>query len=219
MTLLEIGFLSLTVFVVAFLAFIGFKAIKYSGGNTGRNKALLVGGLILWQCYIYIVSSFEGIQSYDFPPKFALAFIIPSFIFTGVFLFLNRNKTWISGIPEHWLIYFQSFRILVETLFVYAFAEGVFNQEVTIEGYNFDMLFGISAPMVGVLAYRLKVLSKKTLVAWNYLGLVVLASVIVVFMISIYNPTVFGSEVPLLPLKAMTYPYVLIAGFWNLIFT
>lgn len=213
MTLLEIGFLSLTLFVLAFLVLIGFKAIKFSGVNIGRNKVMLVGGLILWQCYIFIASSFEGIQSYEFPPRFALAFIIPSFIFTGIFLFFNRKKNWIAGIPESWLIYFQSFRILVETLFIYAFLERVFNREVTIEGYNFDMLFGISAPIVGLLVYKLKVLPKKVLVAWNYLGLAVLASVIVVFMLSIYNPTTFGSEVPLLPLKAITYPYVLIAGF------
>lgn len=213
MTLLEIGFLLLTLFVVAFLGFIGFKAINSSGINTGRNKALLVGGLLIWQCYIFIVSSFEGIQSYDFPPRFAIAFIIPSFVFTGIFLFLKRDKGWIIGIPEEWLVYFQSFRILVETLFVFALAEGVFHQEVTIEGFNFDMVFGFSAPIVGLLAYKLNVLPKKALVLWNYLGLAVLASVIVVFMLSIYKPIVFGSEVPLLPLKAMTYPFVLIAGF------
>jgi hypothetical protein len=32
-------------------------------------------------------------------------------------------------------------------------------------------------------------------------------------MTSIYAPELYGSEIPLLPLEAMGYPYVLIAGF------
>ena len=38
-------------------------------------------------------------------------------------------------------------------------------------------------------------------------------SVIVVFMISIYNPFVFGSNTPLLTMESIMYPYVLIAAF------
>jgi hypothetical protein len=213
MTILEIAFLTLTAFTVLFLFLIGTRAINYSGVKPMKNKVVLVIGLIAWQFYIFIASSFVGMQSYDFPPRFALAFIIPSFAFTGLFLYRNRNEKWIFGIQEHWLVYFQSFRVLVELLFVYALAEGVFNKEVTIEGFNFDMVFAFTAPIMGLLVYRQKVIPRKSLVFWNYIGLAILASVIMVFMISIYTPHIFGSEVPLLPLEAMTYPFVLIAGF------
>jgi hypothetical protein len=142
-----------------------------------------------------------------------LAFIIPSFVFTGLFLYQNRNKKWIQSIPEHWIVYFQSFRILVETLFVFSLAQGIFNSEVTIEGYNYDMIFGFTAPVIGFLVYTKKILSRKFIIIWNYIGISVLVSVIVIFMISIYAPILFGSETPLLPIESMTYPYVLIAGF------
>ncbi|MFT5337278.1 MAG: hypothetical protein ACI9YL_001280 [Luteibaculaceae bacterium] len=210
---LESAFLGLTLVTVLFLIYIGFNAIKLSSESPKKDTFILVFCLVGWQWFIYGLSSTGLLVSYDFPPLFALAFIVPSFLFTGVFLFRSRNKQWPKFIPEQWVIYFQSFRILVELLFVFALVEGVFNAEVTIEGYNYDLVFAASAPIVGILVYALKVLPRRILVYWNYLGLGVLASVIVLFLCSIYQPELFGSPEPLLPLISMTYPYVLIAGF------
>ena len=196
-----------------FLIVIGFAAINDSSSNPRRDKTKLLTGLIVWQIFILAVSSSEIIKSYAFPPLFAIAFIIPSFIFTGLFLYINRNNKWIKSIPEHWIIYFQSFRILVETLFVYSLAQGIFNYQVTIEGYNFDMVFAFTAPIIAHLVYNKKVIPRKTLIVWNYAGLAILASVIVLFLTSMYKPEIYGSDAPLLPLEALTYPYVLIAGF------
>jgi len=94
-------------------------------------------------------------------------------------------------------------------------AEGVLNHHVTIEWYNFDMVFGFTAPIVGYLAYTSskKLISKNSVLVWNYLGLGVLVSVIFVFITCVYVPGIYGSKVPLLPLESMEYPYVLIAGF------
>ena len=62
------------------------------------------------------------------------------------------------------------------------------------------------------LAYK-KMTSIKTLIIWNYAGLLVIASIIFLFMSSIYNPQIFGSETILIPAEAVMYPYVLIPGF------
>ena len=75
------------------------------------------------------------------------------------------------------------------------------------------MIFGFTAPIIGFLVYSKKTLSRKFIIIWNYVGISVLVSVIVVFMISIYAPNIFGSKIPLLPFESMTYPFVLIAGF------
>ena len=146
-------------------------------------------------------------------PIFALVYIVPSFVFTGFFLYRSRNQQWIKSIPEYWVIYFQSFRILVEILFVFSLAAGIFNYQVTIEGYNFDMIFAFTAPIIAYLVYQRKMLSRKFILLWNFIGIAVLASVIVLFLTSIYKPEIYGSELPILPLESMEYPYVLIVGF------
>jgi len=210
---LKLAYIGLTFITILFLIFIGFKAINATSTNSKKDKIKLVIAIIIWQLFILTVSSTDFLKSYEFPPRFAIAFILPSFIFTGFFLSLNRNKTWIKSIPEHWLVYFQTFRILVETLFVFSLAKGIFNYQVTIEGYNFDMIFAFTAPIIAFLVYKMKVIPRNAIIIWNYIGLTVLASVIVLFLISMYKPEIFGSKTPLLPLEALKYPYVLIAGF------
>ncbi|HMB61923.1 MAG TPA: hypothetical protein VKN36_02545, partial [Eudoraea sp.] len=116
---LKISYIGLTAATVLFLMIIGFKAIEDSSSNIKKDKITLVIGLLLWQLLIFTIASSGILKTYDFPPRFALAFILPSFIFTGIFLYRNRNEKWINSIPESWIIYFQSYRILVETLFVF----------------------------------------------------------------------------------------------------
>ena len=210
---LKIAYLGLTLFTVLFLGFIGFIAIGRSSHKPNRDKILLTLSLLIWQVFIFVVSSQGILKSYEFPPRFAIIFVIPSFIFTGVFLTINRNKNWIRSIPEHWVVYFQSFRILVETLFVFGVAKGILHYQVTIEGYNYDMIFALTAPIVAFLVYHKKVFSRKLILLWNYLGLTVIASIIFLFMTSIYVPEIYGSEIPLLPLESLSYPYILIPGF------
>jgi hypothetical protein len=210
---LKIGYLAVTLFTNLFILLIGYKAINATSSSTKKDKTILLLGLTAWQVFIFAIAQTGIIKSYDFPPVFTLVYILPSFLFTGVFLFRNRNKEWIQSIPAHWIVYFQSFRIAVETLFIFSFAPGIFNVEVTLEGYNFDMVFALTAPVIGFLVYTKKVLSNKVVVIWNYIGLLVLSSVIFLFLTSIYKPEMYGSTTPLLPLESMEYPYVLIAGF------
>lgn len=211
--LLEIGYIVLTIITLSFLLFIGFKAISNTSNNPKKDKLTLVIGLLSWQLFIIIISLSGIIKSYNFPPRFAIAFIIPSFIFTGIFLSRNKNKQWIQAIPEQWIVYYQSFRVMVETLFVFTVAKGILPTLVSIEGYNFDMILGASAPIITYLVYNKKILSRKVILIWNFTGLAILASVIFLFLTGTYKPELYGSETPLIPLEAFTYPYVLIAGF------
>ena len=210
---LQLGYITLTLVTIIFLLIIGFKAIYSTSTNPKKDKIILIFGLAIWHLFILFLSSTNVLKSYEFPPRFAIAFIIPSFIFTGFFLYHSRNKKWIHEIPQHWIVYFQSFRIVVETLFVFSVAQGIFNYHVTIEGYNFDMIFAFTAPIVAYAVYSKQWFSKKIVLIWNYVGLGVLASVIFLFMTAVYKPEIYGSDIPLIPLEAFTYPYVLIAGF------
>jgi len=153
---LQFAFLVLTLLVNLFLLIIGFKAIESTSSQKVRHKFILVISLLVWQVYIFVLGSSGLLMSYKFPPRIALAFIFPSFIFTAIFLFKSRKKVWIKYIPASQLVYFQSFRVFVEFLLLFSFFKGIFNQEVTIEGYNFDMIFALSAPIVGYLVFYSK---------------------------------------------------------------
>jgi len=213
---LELAYIGLTIIII----FIVFKGSFYTINKTfytiekqHKKKRILITGLLLWQLYIFLIGSSGFLASYSFPPRVALFLIIPSFIFTVIFIFKNSDHRWIQNIPKHWLIYIQVFRIAVELLFVFSVAKGILHKEASIEGYNYDMIIAFTAPLIGLLVFKFNVLSEKWLIYWNYLGLGVLASVIFVFITTAYTPELYGSSIPLLPLESFKYPYVLVAGF------
>jgi hypothetical protein len=212
---LKIAYVSLTALMVAILIMIGVKVINRSFTNkevTTKKKGILIAGLLLWQAYVVALASSGLLDDFSFPPRFFIFLILPLFVFTGFFIYKNRNSKWISAIPVHWLVFYQSFRILIESIFVLSVAHGILNSEVTIEGYNFDMVFAYTAPVIGLVTYK-KMISRRVLIAWNYAGLLVIASIIFLFLASIFKPQLFGSETMLLPVESVEYPYVLVAGF------
>ena len=195
---------------------IGFKTIDTTfnvASNKKRKKTVLVVGLLFWQLYIFIMASSGILQTFELPPRFPILIIFPVFLFTGVFIYKNRNNKWIEAVSARTLTYIQVFRVAVELLFVYSISAGVLHKNVTIEGYNFDMLFAITAPIIAYIAFDRQIVTTKFVIWWNYLGLAVLASVIFVFISSIYFPGFYGAETSLLPIEFTKYPYILVAGF------
>jgi len=213
---LKLGYISLSILMTVVLILIGFKAIKktFIDKSTARKKrVILILSLLLWHAYIFAIAATGILQNYEFPPKFVQLLILPAFLFTGIFLYKNRNHPWIPNIPASWLIYYQSFRILIETLFIFSIARGIVNYHMTIEGYNYDLIFASSAPIIAFLVFQKKTLSKKVALLWNYLGLTVIAVIIFLVQSAIYLPEIYGSDTILLPKKFAMYPYVLVGGF------
>ncbi len=212
---LKFGYLVLTILLIISLCILGFKAIDGAYEKTKkakRKKTHLVLGLLLWNLYIFVLDGTGLLQTFELPPRFVFFMILPAFLFTGIFIYRNQKSDWLQHIPKSWLIFIQSFRIAVETLFVFSVTAGILHPNVTIEGYNFDMILGLTAPLVGFLFLK-KLISERVLVIWNYLGLLILASVIFVFMTTIFVPGIYGFESTPMPLEFTRYPYTLVAGF------
>lgn len=214
--MLELSYLGLSLIMTIILISIGFFSLNKSEKDKSKlkkKKSRIVVGLFLWHIYVYVLSKSGFIADFSFPPRFALLMILPLFIFTGIFIYRNRNSDWVKVIPKHWLVFYQSFRILIETIFVYSVAAGILNHHVTIEGYNYDMVFAYSAPILGLLVYKWKDINPNIILIWNYLGLLIIASIIFIFMSSIYNPSLFGESDVLIPIEMTSYPFTLVAGF------
>ncbi len=213
--ILPAAYLVLTAIITLILISIGFRAIHLSDthpGTLNRKKSILIGGFLLWHLYVFFISRSGILQDFGMPPRLFLLLVLPLFLFTGIFLFRKRNHQWLHNIPKTWPIFYQSFRVLIETLFVFSVARGVLPKEVTMEGYNFDVVFGISALVVAYLFQKNHV-GRKVIIAWNYLGLAVIAAIIFLFLSTTFAPQLYGSDTPLMPLEAISYPYTLVAGF------
>lgn len=214
--ILKLSYIGLTVMMLTILFFIGNYAINKSVSEQkikNKKKGTLVVGLLLWQLYIYLLASSGFLVDFSFPPRFVLFMILPIFIFIGIFLNRSKKMKWIQIIPPIWLATYQSFRIIIETIFVYTVAAGILHENVTIQGYNYDMVFAYTSPIIALIIYKSKQLPKQLLLAWNYLGILVIVVIISLFITTIYLPEIYGSNTTIFPTDFGLYPYALVPGF------
>lgn len=180
--------------------------------DRSRKFRVAVSFVIGWLLYLSILSLTGILKDLNLPPKFPLLIFLPLLIGFVVFYRRSKNSRVIKAIPKVWPVYFQSFRIVVELMLLYTFYAGIIPQSATFEGLNFDVLMGVSAPLV---AYFLvgQSKSKKLQVVWNVLGILMVMFVGFIIATSMYKPDVWGSEVPLMSMAFIEMPYLLLAGF------
>lgn len=213
--MLALGYIAFTFVMVLILFFLGKWTIDRSSKNQISKRKYIMTlaiGLLFWHIFVYGIASTGILKDLSFPPKFALLLIMPLFIFTGIFLYKQRHSNWLMVIPPHWLVFYQSPRIIIESLFVASVADGILHKNVTLEGYNYDMFFGISAIVIGTLFFK-KFISHRFVLYWNYIGLLFIAFIIFLFNATIYTPHIFGDNTLPMPSEFANFPYVLVAGF------
>lgn len=127
-------------------------------------------------------SDFSG-----FPPKMALALFTPL-----IFLLLlwwragHGLQTLLAAVPASWTIYIQSFRLIVEILLWRLFITGHLPERMTFEGANFDILAGITAPLVAFWWIRQKRYAWAFF--WNLAGLGLLCTIVGIALLTMPSP-------------------------------
>lgn len=179
-----------------------------------RSKKFMIATSFVFGWIVYLsIMSFTGIlKELSLPPKFPLLIFLPLVIGFLIFYRKSRDSPAIKAIPDVWPVYFQSFRVVVELLLLYTFYAGIIPQSATFEGLNFDVLMGVSAPFVAYFLVRQNA-SKGVLYLWNILGIGMVLFVGYIIASSIYFPQNWGSEVPIVSMKFIEMPYLLLAGF------
>lgn len=102
-------------------------------------------------------------------PRFILV-LLPAFLFMGYGL-LPQNITWMLSKRDVRLSTFlHTVRLPIEIILFKLYLNKMTPQLMTFEGRNFDIVIGITAPIVGYL-YLKKRISKIKLIAWNIIGI------------------------------------------------
>lgn len=179
-----------------------------------RSRKFLTASIVMlgWIAYVIVISFTPLLKDLNLPPKFPLLIFVPLVIGFIVFYGRSRNSAVIKEIPRTWPVYFQSFRIIVELMLLYTFYANIIPESATFEGLNFDVLMGISAPFVAYLVVR-KNGSRVLQYFWNVLGIFMVLFVAFIIASSIYFPEIWGANEPLVSMKFVEMPYILLAGF------
>ena len=169
--------------------------------------------IAVWLIYLSVLSYTEVLTDYSLPPKMPLLVVLPLLILIIISLFKKATTDFVTTTSVSWLIYIQSFRIIVELIIWGAHKQGIVPLITTFEGYNYDVLVGLTAVPLAYYAKRDKI-APLVLVVWNFASLLILANTVRLFISSAYFPGELGHPEPLVGAEFTKLPYLLIAGFF-----
>lgn len=214
--MLEFSYIGLSVLMVLIIVF-GYRntLIKVIQDKKVRRQRMiiLIGFLISWFSYLTVLSTQELLFDLTLPPKIPILIFIPLIITTVIFYYFNKNDLVLKAIPKTYPIYYQTFRILVELLLLFTFYKNIIPETATFEGWNFDILMGISAPFIAYFVFRGNIKNLFLAKAWNILGIFMVLFVAFIIASGFYQPQIWGSETQLVQFEFVKMPYLLIAGF------
>lgn len=102
-------------------------------------------------------------------------------------------------------------RIPVEFVLFWLFLNKAIPEVMTFEGRNFDILAGLSAPVIYFLGYKKKFLSRGILIGWNLLCLVLLANIVGYAVLATPSP-IQQIEFDQPNIAILHFPYVMLPG-------
>ena len=176
-------------------------------------KVALVAGVVIaaWLAISAVLAS-NGVllhRGWGPPPLARLVLVLS--VVTAVLAFSRTGGALVAALPLAAIVGFQAFRIPVEIVLAALHHEGLVPIQMTYEGLNYDILSGISAIVVAVLAAR-GTLPRWGLVTWNVLAMGLLLTIIAIANLSTPGPfQIFHDGPPSTVL--VTAPFVWLPGF------
>ena len=174
-------YLTATFFICVLFTFYMF------GASCKWNKKAMFA-IIAWLGVQGVLGLFRFYLELDtIPPRFI--FLVPPTLIVIIVLFISsRGKNFINSLSLKHLTLIHSVRIPVEFCLWWLFLEGVIPQLMTFEGRNFDIIAGITAPLIYYIFFISKKLSRKALLIWNVVSLLLLLNIVFHAILSIPSP-------------------------------
>jgi hypothetical protein len=176
--------------------------------GSGRDKRVLLVSTI-WLALIgglSITGFFENTTS--LPPRYLLVFLGS----TGLIIYLYKVlKT--DRLNTKRLLLVQGLRLPVEIGLYQLFLQGQIPQIMTFEGWNYDIIIGISALMIFVVLYfKEHLLSKTFMLIWNVTGILFLAVIVLTAVLSAPLPIqLLAFDQP--NVAVLKFPYVFLPAY------
>jgi hypothetical protein len=225
----DLPFYVTAVFVLTTLLTIGFLFYSFRGirppGIPSNIAAFLLPFWLIVTAFFAINGTYA--QFGTFPPKVFLLGVFPA-IATILVYFLFFRRSFIERLSLRALTWLHIVRIPVEFVLLWLFQYGLVPQIMTFEGRGFDILSGLSAPIVALLAFRGGKTNRVLLIVWNLIALGLLVNIVIIALLSFPSPIQrFGFEqpnvgvayFPFIWLPAIIVPVVLfahLAALWKL---
>lgn len=172
-----------------------------SDWRKARQIALRTGlGAVVWMSLTGVAAASGALARFDAKPPPLLVLFVGVVALSFVVGLSRVGERLALGLPIAVLVGVQSFRLALELVMHRAAQEGVMPVQMTFSGWNFDIVTGATAIAVATLAW-LRLAPRALIIAWNVLGIALLATILVLALISTPAIHAFGQD----PRKVNTF--------------
>ena len=169
-------------------------------------------GFFFWLSFLALMSFSGFFYDTDNLPSRVIWAVLPPIVLTIFLLFSKFFNEILKEIPLSWMIYIQGFRIPLELMLWLGYLGGFIPFQMTFEGFNYDILVGITALLAGfTFFYRGRYLRSEAII-WNISGLTLLFNLVLIAVLSAPSSfRVFMNE----PANIFVahFPFIWIPGF------
>jgi hypothetical protein len=142
-----------------------------------NSKPVLLIILIWMAVQAFIALSGFYIVTDTIPPRFLLLVLPPFLVITGLFA-SSKGRKFMDDLDLKTLILLHTIRIPVEIVLFFLFTYKTVPELMTFEGRNFDILSGITAPVIFYFAFIRQQLNRQILLIWNFICLGLLVNIV-----------------------------------------
>ena len=221
-------YVSLVFFFTTLAAIWFLMAAAAPAGRDSLPFKILVFALPLSLVVTGFLSTTGFYRQEAMPPRVVAFAVAPAVLLIAVYFAFFR-RTFIEKLSLQILTLLSVIRFPVEIVLHWLFEAGQVPRIMTFEGWNFDILSGITAPIVYWLAFRNGRVNRPLLIAWNVAALALLVNIVTIAILSFRGPlqrlafeqpNIGVTYLPFIWLPALVVPIVLfahLASLYNLL--
>lgn len=166
----------------------------YKATNNSKASLLIIFLWILLQGTLSLLGFYTITNT--FPPRFVLL-ALPAILFIIGLFVSEKGRVYIDSLDIKTLTLLHVIRIPVEICLYWLFLHKAIPQLMTFEGRNFDIIAGLTAPLIFYFGYVKNYIGKTMLLLWNFICLGLLLNIVVNAILSAPSAfQQFGFEQP-----------------------
>ncbi len=173
---LHLVFILTTLLTFIFVAMAGLLSKDKKIQRISNVVSLVV---LLWLIFQSTLSLNKWYMDREAMPPHMLFPLITSIVVVSTLFIFQSGKRWMDGISLSVFTWIHVVRLPVEICLFWLATHKQLPWSMTFDGFNYDIIFGITAPIMALLYFNFKKISSMVMLVWNALGLI---SVLLVFI-------------------------------------
>ncbi len=150
--------------------------VFYKATNNSKATIIILLSWLALQTFIGL-SGFYTVTD-TIPPRFLILVLPPLLTIMGLFS-TSRGRQYIDSLDARTLTVLHTIRIPVEMVLFWLFVNNAVPELMTFEGRNFDIISGLTAPIIYYFGFVRKQVDKRIILIWNFICLGLLINIVV----------------------------------------